>query len=74
MPTVLSVFGVEPNRIGGTETFARELSVQLGQKGYKSVLCFDSTPPPDVAKFLELPNVEFVILKMKTPVHRPQLV
>src|SRR5215831_12243563 len=30
MPTLVSAFGVEPKRIGGTETFARELSVQLG--------------------------------------------
>ena len=66
MPTVVSVFGVEPIRIGGTETFARELSVQLGQKGWKSVLCFESKPPEDVERFLTLPNVTLEVLKDST--------
>ncbi len=50
-------------RIGGTETFARELSVQLGRHGWKSVLCFESKPPKDVANFLNLPNVSLEVLK-----------
>ena len=66
MPTVVSVFGVEPIRIGGTETFARELSLQLGQKGWKSVLCFETKPPADVAGFLNLPNVTLEVLKDST--------
>jgi glycosyltransferase involved in cell wall biosynthesis len=66
MPTIVSVFGVEPNRIGGTETFARELSTQLGEGGWKSVLCFEKTPPADVAEFLELPNVTLEVLKAPT--------
>ena len=56
MPTLLSAFGVEPRRIGGTETFARELSTQLGQRGWDSVLCFLSDPTPEVRRFLTLPN------------------
>jgi glycosyltransferase involved in cell wall biosynthesis len=56
MPTLVSVFGVEPRRIGGTETFARELSVQLGKRGWKSVLCFLSEPTEEVRRFLDLPN------------------
>jgi L-malate glycosyltransferase len=66
MPTVISVFAVAPMRIGGTETFARELSLQLGQQGWKSVLCFDSEPPADVANFLSLPNVTLEVLKGST--------
>ena len=66
MPTVVSVFGVEPNRIGGTETFARELSMQLGDRGWNSVLCFESRPPEDVAAFLDLPNVKLEVLKNPT--------
>lgn len=62
----MSVFGVEPNRIGGTETFARELSAQLGERGWKSVLCFEKLPPEDVANFLSLPNVELEVLKAPT--------
>jgi hypothetical protein len=63
MPTVVSVFGVEPSRIGGTETFARELSFQLGQRGWRSVLCFLSEPPAEVAQFLKLANVEFEVIE-----------
>ncbi len=57
MPTLVSVFGVEPSRIGGTETFARELSLQLGERGWKSVLCFLSEPTEEVRRFLDLPNI-----------------
>ena len=57
MPTLVSIFGVEPCRIGGTETFARELSCQLAERGWKSVLCFLSEPTGEVRRFLDLPNV-----------------
>jgi len=60
---VLSVFGVEPLRIGGTETFARELSLQLRDHGWESILCFQSEPPDDVRKFLEAPNVKLEVLE-----------
>jgi len=63
MHTVLSVFGVQPLRIGGAETFARELSLQLGQRGWKSVLCFQSKPAEEVARFLDLPNVSLEVLE-----------
>ena len=66
MQTVVSVFGVQPLRIGGTETFARELSLQLGQRGWKSVLCFDSKPGEEVARFLDLPNVSLEVLEDST--------
>lgn len=57
MPTLVSIFGVEPRRIGGTETFARELSLQLGARGWQSVLCFLSEPTEEVRRFLDLPNI-----------------
>lgn len=63
MPTVVSVFGVDPFRIGGTEAFARELSLQLKQLGWDSVLCFLKEPPEDVRQFLSLPNVTIEVLK-----------
>jgi hypothetical protein len=50
MPTLVSVFGVEPFRIGGTETYARELSLQLDRCGWKSVLCFLTPPSPEVSR------------------------
>lgn len=66
MPTVVSVFGVKPFRIGGTETFARELSLQLSQHGWNSVLCFLKEPPENVRRFLNLPNVSFEVLENST--------
>ena len=60
---LVSVFGVESTRIGGTETFARELSVQLHQRGWQNVLCFLNDPPAHVREFLTLPNVSFEVLE-----------
>lgn len=37
--------------------FARELSGQLAERGWKSVLCFQSEPIGEVKTFLDLPNV-----------------
>jgi glycosyltransferase involved in cell wall biosynthesis len=56
-PAVVSVFDVEPRFIGGTETYARELSVQLRNHGWRSVLCFAGAPSEEVRRFLESPNV-----------------
>lgn len=66
MRTVVSVFGVKPFRIGGTETFARELSLQLHERGWKSVLCFLKAPPDDVRRFLDLSNVSLEVLEDST--------
>ena len=60
-PKLVSIFGIEPHRIGGTEMFARELSMQLGQQGWDSVLCFLSLPDSDVRSFLDLPNTSFEV-------------
>ncbi len=66
MRTVMSVFGVKPVRIGGTETFARELSLQLDERGWQSVLCFLKEPSAEVRRFLELPNVNIEVLENST--------
>ncbi len=66
MPCVVSVFGVKPFRIGGTETFARELSLQLQERGWQSVLCFLKEPPEEVRRFLSLPNVTLEVLENST--------
>ncbi len=55
--TVLSVFAVNPQRVGGVEMFARELSLQLDTFGWKSVLCFLDAPPGNVGRFLAVPGV-----------------
>jgi len=70
-PTLMSVFGVAPLRIGGTETFARELSLQVGERGWKSLLCFLSEPTPEVRRFLDLPNVSYAVLANSTDGNRP---
>jgi len=70
MPTLVSVFGVAPQRIGGTETFARELSAQLGERGWQSVLCFLSEPTEEVQRFLDLPNISLDIFSESTNGHR----
>ena len=61
-PTLLSVFDVQPRFIGGTETYARELSRQLGRRGWRSVLCFATPPTEEVLRFLDLPNVSVELL------------
>jgi glycosyltransferase involved in cell wall biosynthesis len=61
MRTLVSVFEVEPLRIGGTEAFARELSCQLAERGWNSVLCFQTEPTGEVKRFLELPNVSIKV-------------
>ena len=60
--TVLSVFAVNPRRVGGVEMFAREFSLQLGAFGWKSVLCFLTAPPEDVGRFLAAPGVSIECL------------
>lgn len=63
MGTVLSVFGVSPTRIGGLETYARELSFQVGQHGWRSVLCFEQEPPAAIRDFLSSPNVTIAVVR-----------
>ena len=55
--TVLSIFGFHAVRISSGEMYARELSEQLGARGWQSVICFLSPPPDQVRRFLEIPNV-----------------
>ena len=46
--------------------FARELSKQLAERGWQSVLCFLSEPKDGVRAFLNLPNVSFESLPNST--------
>jgi glycosyltransferase involved in cell wall biosynthesis len=63
MPAVVTVFGLEPRYIGGSESYARELSIQLASHGWRSVLCFLSWPPDAVRRYLDLPNVSLEVLE-----------
>ena len=60
---MVSVFGVNPLRIGGSEVFARALSSRLAAQGWESVLCYQSLPEGEVRRFLELTNVTFEVLR-----------
>jgi len=55
----MSVFSLDRLRFGGTEIYCRELSRQLNQIGWTSVLCFEREPPPVVRSFLKVPNMKF---------------
>jgi len=63
LPAVLSIFGISPRRVGGVEMFARELSQQLHDAGWRSVLCFLEEPPADVRRFLDTPGVSIEVLR-----------
>ena len=63
MDTVVSILGLSPRYIGGSETYARELSLQLGEHGWHSVLCFLEDPPEHVRQYLDLPNVSIEVIK-----------
>ena len=72
--TVLSIIAIDPIRVGGAEIWFRELSEQLNREGWQSVLCFLSEPPPQVAHFLEQPNVKVEVLKESWKLHlRPAM-
>jgi glycosyltransferase involved in cell wall biosynthesis len=60
--TIVSVYGFEPFRIGGGETFIREMSLLLAGRGWKNVVCFLSAPTPEVRAFLDLPNVTIEVI------------
>src|SRR5258706_13381490 len=66
MEMVVSVFGVKPFRIGGTETFARELSLQLHQQGPKGVLRLLKWSPEQLRRFLDLPDGWLEVLEGST--------
>ncbi len=57
----MSVFGLVPRRIGGIESFARELSVQLAERDWRSILVFTGSPTAEVERYLGLPNVSLEV-------------
>lgn len=59
---VLSVFGVMPLRIGGTERYCWELTRALHKRGWQSVLAFEGKLAPVVKDYLHLPNASIEML------------
>jgi phosphatidylinositol alpha-1,6-mannosyltransferase len=54
---VVAVFGVDPFRIGGVETYTRELARQLEARRAHLVAVFSKKPSGAVAEFLRAPNL-----------------
>jgi L-malate glycosyltransferase len=63
MDTVVSLLGLSPRYVGGSETYARELSQQLGEYGWRSILCFLEEPSEVVRRYLDLPNVSIEVVR-----------
>jgi glycosyltransferase involved in cell wall biosynthesis len=63
MTAVVTVFGLVSRYIGGSENYARELSLQLASHGWRHVVCFLEPPPDDVLRYLELPNTSVEVLE-----------
>ena len=61
--TVLSVLGLWPRYIGGSEIYLRELSRQLDEYGWRSVVCFLKEPSEQVREYLSLPNIDIEVLE-----------
>ncbi len=61
--TVVTVLAHRPKSIGGMECYARELSSQLGRRGWRSELVFAGHPSPEVERYLDLPNTEWHVVE-----------
>ena len=61
--TVLSVIGLDPVKISAAEIWFRELSEQLGCRGFTSVLCYLTEPREPIREFLQLSNVRLELLR-----------
>jgi glycosyltransferase involved in cell wall biosynthesis len=53
---VIVAFAITPNKIGGLESFCRELAEQLKPKKRHLILCFEDSPSPAVRDYLLEPG------------------
>lgn len=63
MGTVLSILGLWPRYIGGSEIYLRELAQQLDDQSWQSVACFTQEPTAEAREFLEAANIKIEILE-----------
>jgi glycosyltransferase involved in cell wall biosynthesis len=63
MGTVLSLLGLWPRYIGGSEIYLRELARQLAEHSWDSVACFVQEPTAEVREFLTAANIEIEVLE-----------
>ena len=62
MRTVLSILGLWPRYIGGSEIYLRELASQLEGESWQSVACFVQEPTAEAREFLEVGNIKIEVL------------
>ncbi len=68
MGTVLSILGLWPRYIGGSEIYLRELARQLEDESWQSVACFVQEPTAEAREFLEAANIRIEVLEQaQTP-------
>jgi glycosyltransferase involved in cell wall biosynthesis len=61
-PVILSVFGIDPKSVSCTVELIHEISLQLGEQGWKSVICYAQPPVDEVRRHLALPNVTLEVM------------
>src|SRR5258708_33608568 len=59
---ILSVFGIKPKSVSSTVEFIREISREMGERGWKSVICYAQPPVDEVVRHLALANVTLEVL------------
>lgn len=62
-PTVLSLYGLEPKRVGGTEALVREITIQLAERGWRHVVAFSGPPSIAAREYLEHPNLTLEVVE-----------
>jgi len=60
--TMLYIIGITPNKIGGTERFARELALQMVESDWNLVLCFETVPAERVRQYFDTAKVTFEVI------------
>ncbi len=55
------LFDIHPVRIDGTAMFVRALALALTEHGYRSIVCFPSSPVPAVREFLADANLSIAV-------------
>ena len=70
--SLLSIFGIEPLRIGSGESYIRELSRALDARGWNHIVGMATSLPPNVYEFLDAPNVCFEVIERPWEITRNQ--
>lgn len=62
---VLFFIAIFPDKIGGMELFARQLAIELGNRGRSITFCFSTAPSESANPLFDLPNTQLVYLKQQ---------